>query len=263
MRIWKLAAAAALTTGLLAAAPAQADWIATWDRAAACAAGHRRPLRRGILRQRHAGQVLRVSEGGERLRIRFSNRYGAAPLAIGAARVVRVDDAGREIAGSSRVLTFGGEAGAVIPRGAPFVSDGGPAECSQPVAAQGGVLPAESHRALHLPSHRRRRTRCFSAGQFRGQVVHAGFQSGFPRVSQRGGDRLTESGRHHCRLRRLDHRWRGFNPAAPIAAGRTSSPTGCRPPACTGRWPMRRSAATACSAPAWASRPSRVSTKMC
>ena len=55
--------------------------------------------------------------------MRFSNRYGAAPLAIGAARVVRIDGAGAEVPGTARTLTFGGEPGGVIPRGAPFASD--------------------------------------------------------------------------------------------------------------------------------------------
>jgi lysophospholipase L1-like esterase len=55
--------------------------------------------------------------------VRFSNRYGTGQLQIGAARIVRIDDAGKEIAGTSRMLGFGGEAGAVIPRGAPFTSD--------------------------------------------------------------------------------------------------------------------------------------------
>jgi lysophospholipase L1-like esterase len=44
-------------------------------------------------------------------------------LAIGEARIVQLDDAGAEVAGTSRPLTFGGEAAAVIPRGAPFASD--------------------------------------------------------------------------------------------------------------------------------------------
>jgi lysophospholipase L1-like esterase len=68
-------------------------------------------------------QILRISEGGQQLRVRFSNRYGTGPLAVGAARVVRIDDAGTEIAGSARPLTFSGAASAVIPRGAPFATD--------------------------------------------------------------------------------------------------------------------------------------------
>ena len=68
-------------------------------------------------------QLLRLSEGGNRLRVRFSNRYGPGPLTLGAARIVRIDDLGEEIEGTARTLTFGGDAEAVIPRGAPFTSD--------------------------------------------------------------------------------------------------------------------------------------------
>lgn len=68
-------------------------------------------------------QILRLTEGGDGLRVRFTNRYGPAPLAIGEARIVQIDDEGNEVAGTSRPLTFGGQAGAVIPRGAPFASD--------------------------------------------------------------------------------------------------------------------------------------------
>jgi hypothetical protein len=55
--------------------------------------------------------------------VRFSNRYGPHPLKIGAARIALIDAEGKEVPGSGRSLTFGGEGGAVIPRGAPFVSD--------------------------------------------------------------------------------------------------------------------------------------------
>tara|TARA_A100001391_G_scaffold99255_4_gene65901 strand:+ start:4919 stop:6139 length:1221 start_codon:yes stop_codon:yes gene_type:complete len=68
-------------------------------------------------------QTIRLSEGGSALRVRFTNRYGEAPLHIGQARIVLLDDTGAEVPGTSRPLTFGGAAEAVIPRGAPFVSD--------------------------------------------------------------------------------------------------------------------------------------------
>jgi lysophospholipase L1-like esterase len=56
-------------------------------------------------------QEVRVSGGGRRLRVRFTNEYGTGPLTIGAARV------------NDRPLTFGGRAGAVVPAGAPILSD--------------------------------------------------------------------------------------------------------------------------------------------
>src|SRR5687767_6502263 len=107
----------------LLAAPAQAEWVASWTASPHAPLGTEGPFAAASYENVTLSQILRVTEGGGKLRVRFSNRYGPAPLEIGAARVVRIDDAGQEIAGTSRMLTFGGEPGAVIPRGAPFVSD--------------------------------------------------------------------------------------------------------------------------------------------
>ncbi|MBT0670079.1 SGNH/GDSL hydrolase family protein [Novosphingobium profundi] len=68
-------------------------------------------------------QLVRISHGGGKVRVRFTNRYGAKPLEIGSARIVRVDDAGRELPGTARALTFAGRASARIPSGASFLSD--------------------------------------------------------------------------------------------------------------------------------------------
>jgi lysophospholipase L1-like esterase len=109
--------------GLAAVAPASAEWVATWSAPPHAPLGTEGPFAAASYENVTLSQILRVSEGGMRLRVRFSNRYGTGPLAIGAARVVRIDDAGQEIDGTSRTLSFGGDAGAVIPRGAPFTSD--------------------------------------------------------------------------------------------------------------------------------------------
>jgi lysophospholipase L1-like esterase len=113
---------AAIACALLAA-PAQAEWVASWTAAPHAPIGTSGPFAAASYDNVTLTQILRVSEGGDSVRVRFSNRYGANPLEIGAARIVRIDDAGQEIAGSSRSLTFGGDAGAVIPPGAPFTSD--------------------------------------------------------------------------------------------------------------------------------------------
>jgi len=115
-----LLAGAALT---LLAAPAHAEWVASWTASPHAPLGTQGPFAAASYNNATITQILRVTEGGSKLRVRFSNRYGPAPLAIGAARIVQIDDAGQEIAGTSRTLTFGGDPGAVIPRGAPFVSD--------------------------------------------------------------------------------------------------------------------------------------------
>lgn len=115
-----LIASAALT---IASAPAQAKWVASWTAPPHPPLGTEGPFAAASYDNVTLSMVVRVSEGGDRLRVRFSNRYGQHPLKIGAARVFRIDDAGHEIAGSSRALTFGGDAAAVIPAGAPFASD--------------------------------------------------------------------------------------------------------------------------------------------
>jgi lysophospholipase L1-like esterase len=87
-------------------------------------------------------QVVRLSAGGGRLRIRFSNEYGLTPLAIGAARVEVLDQDGRLVAGRGRVLVFGGKTSAAIPAAAALLSD--PVDLA--------VTPLSSLRiALYLP----------------------------------------------------------------------------------------------------------------
>ena len=70
-------------------------------------------------------QPLRLSLGGERLRIEFSNEHGSVPLRLAASSVARAGTAGsaRVLAGSTRALRFGGEASITIPPGARAVSD--------------------------------------------------------------------------------------------------------------------------------------------
>ena len=113
---------AAVALALLAS-PAQAEWVASWTAAPHAPLGTEGPFAAASYDNVTLTQVIRVSEGGERLRVRFSNRYGPHALKIGAARIALIDAEGKEVPGSGRSLTFGGEGGAVIPRGAPFVSD--------------------------------------------------------------------------------------------------------------------------------------------
>ncbi len=68
-------------------------------------------------------EVVRISAGGNRVRIRFTNEYGTKPLRIGAASIALADATGAVEAGTARPVLFGGRAGALIPAGAPFVSD--------------------------------------------------------------------------------------------------------------------------------------------
>jgi len=116
------------TTGLAlalaaVAAPAQAEWVASWTAAPHAPLTSEGPFAAGSFDNVTLAQVIRITEGGNAVRIRLSNRYGPAPLEIGEARVVQIDAAGAEVPGTARRLTFGGQSGIVIPRGSPAASD--------------------------------------------------------------------------------------------------------------------------------------------
>src|SRR5690606_407540 len=80
--------------------------------------------------------------GGARVRVRFSNEFGNAPLHIGAAHIGLSAGGGSIQPGSDRTLSFGGRPTAVIPPGAPLVSD----PVDLPVAALARVAVS-----LYLP----------------------------------------------------------------------------------------------------------------
>ena len=87
----------------LAAAPAQAEWVASWTAAPHAPLGTQGPFAASSYENVTLAQILRVTEGGSRLRVKFSNRYGPGPLAIGEARIVQIDEMNREISGTFRM----------------------------------------------------------------------------------------------------------------------------------------------------------------
>ena len=79
-------------------------------------------------------QTIRLSGGGGRLRLRLSNEYGKTPLAIGHARIVRLDAEGKPIGAGAEVTFGGGARSALIPPHAPMFSD--PVALAAPAAAR-------------------------------------------------------------------------------------------------------------------------------
>ena len=68
-------------------------------------------------------QIVRVSLGGERVRVVLSNVFGTAPLTVGAAHIaLRATDAAI-VSASNRELMFSGRSGLTIPAGAVAFSD--------------------------------------------------------------------------------------------------------------------------------------------
>jgi lysophospholipase L1-like esterase len=92
------------------------NWVGTWTAAPAPAEGV--ALANVTLRM-----TPRVSIGGDTVRVRISNAYGARPLQIGAAHVALRGEAATIVSGSDRVLSFGGAPQATIAAGAVLVSD--------------------------------------------------------------------------------------------------------------------------------------------
>lgn len=79
-------------------------------------------------------QIVRISAGGEQVRVRLSNLFGTEPITIGGASVALLDDAGAVDAASLQPLTFSGQSGITIPPGALVLSD--PAALPVPALAE-------------------------------------------------------------------------------------------------------------------------------
>ena len=70
-------------------------------------------------------QVVRLSVGGDKIRLRLSNAFGTAPLRLSAVHVARAAAPGspRIDPATDRVVTFAGAGEATIPAGADYLSD--------------------------------------------------------------------------------------------------------------------------------------------
>ena len=113
--------------------PAEAQWVAGW---AAAPVDFRELSANPLLKaaaprpggDAFRGQTVRQqfepALGGERVRIRFSNRFGKTPLRVAAASVAHATGGGAISPSTLRVLRFGGRASAVVAPGAEVWSDG-------------------------------------------------------------------------------------------------------------------------------------------
>ncbi|MET0275098.1 MAG: SGNH/GDSL hydrolase family protein [Phenylobacterium sp.] len=125
------------------AQPAKARWVGAW------AASQQIPETRNEapaadLTDATVRQVIRLTVGGPRLRVRLSNAFGTAPLTFSAVRVARpvALGAARIDPATDRAVTFNGLAGVTVPAGADYLSD--PVEL--PVAALSSLAVS-----FHLP----------------------------------------------------------------------------------------------------------------
>ncbi len=133
-----------------AEAPGPDRWIASWGTAQLVADG-KEALPAAQWRDGTLRQLVRLSIGGERLRVRISNVFGTAPLLINDASVglaVRPGTADLK-PDAIRALTFAGRAGVMIPAGAEYYSD--PVDLAVPRAADLGI-------SLHFQAEPTRQT---------------------------------------------------------------------------------------------------------
>jgi lysophospholipase L1-like esterase len=93
-------------------------WVRSWAAAPQKADQDFPELAAATLRQQ-----VRISCGGTRIRIRFTNESGATGLTIGAARVGIAGPDGTILPGSDRGLTFADNPITFVPAGAPAISD--------------------------------------------------------------------------------------------------------------------------------------------
>jgi lysophospholipase L1-like esterase len=142
--------AAFLLFFLAAPAIAQQDthWVGSWATSVQIPED-RNALPDADLTDATLRQVVRVTLGGERLRVRLSNAFGTEPLRIDAAFVARSADPTSARTSGGVALTFSGQSAIVIPAGADYVSD--------PVRLR---VTASSHLAisLYLPEAPARQT---------------------------------------------------------------------------------------------------------
>lgn len=128
---------------LLIATPAAAQerhWVASWG-SSQMVPDEKQRLPADALTGATVRQVVRLSIGGDRLRVRVSNVFGTEPLKLRGVHVAQSAGLGTAgiVAGTDRTLTFSGSTQLFVPAGAELVSD--------PVAL---AMPALGHLAISL-----------------------------------------------------------------------------------------------------------------
>ncbi|HET9984141.1 MAG TPA: SGNH/GDSL hydrolase family protein [Longimicrobiales bacterium] len=142
-------------------APAAGErWVATWATAPQLTEPRNMPPAPG-LSGNTLRQALRVSIGGSRLRVSFSNAFGNAPMVIRSAHLARYAGAGAIDPATDRALSFGGGPGVTIPAGQAAVSD--PLDFELPAMADVALTTAFGDVPSDLTGHPGSRTTSYIA----------------------------------------------------------------------------------------------------
>jgi lysophospholipase L1-like esterase len=121
--IFGLAALGLIPAAALAAPLKQGDgWITSWTTAPQPGDDQNNPplasLENSTMRQ-----MIRISLGAPKVRLRISNAFGRSPLVIGAAHLALAGEGASIVPSSDRAVTFGEKSSVQIPAGALVVSD--------------------------------------------------------------------------------------------------------------------------------------------
>src|ERR1700677_2800805 len=125
LAVGMLALAAAAPTGAGRSAGTE-PWITTWAATPAPRWGEELPAPFNVpetLEGQTVRQIARIRVGGDQGRIVLSNEFAARPVTIGKTPVALSAGGDKVDPETIKPVTFGGQTSAVIPRGAPLVSD--------------------------------------------------------------------------------------------------------------------------------------------
>jgi lysophospholipase L1-like esterase len=123
-RLLVLLVSAALSGQAMAQTPAQtAHWVSAWTTSLYAPNPMPGIAVEPAINDKTIRMVVRPSIGGQRLRVRFSNEFGTAPMTIASARIALTVEGSKIQTATDRALTFGGSSRITIPAGAPAFSD--------------------------------------------------------------------------------------------------------------------------------------------
>jgi lysophospholipase L1-like esterase len=117
--------AATLATSVSAKSKEEnSHWIATWATSPSTASAEARMRSMRLeFNEQTLREIVHISLGGERFRVRLSNVFGTKELAIGGAHLGLRAGGSKIAPGSDRALTFSGRPAVKIPAGAQVLSD--------------------------------------------------------------------------------------------------------------------------------------------
>ncbi|MCF3107722.1 SGNH/GDSL hydrolase family protein [Niabella sp. CC-SYL272] len=98
------------------------NWVGSWAAAPQLVEAHNMPPPPGLANNT-IRQVVRVSAGGETLRLRFSNIFGKQPVTINSTAIALAGEGGRIEASTQQLLKFGGNGSVTIQPGSEVFSD--------------------------------------------------------------------------------------------------------------------------------------------